>query len=274
MPPRAIDCWVNVNMGDYEPPEHLIRVKEDYLHGGVDFFRSFTPEELLPLMDELGVEKALVQVSVGEDNPRPFDFVERYPERFALAVHLDPRGMMPVLWKLEDMVKQYPVALARVVPFGVDVPPSDPVYYPLYAKCTELDLPLSINTGIPGPPMPGEGQDPMLLDRICLRFPDLKLCMAHGADPWWGVAMRLMIKYKNLHLMTSAYSPKRLPAEFVHFMNTRGQDKVIFASDHPALDMRRCITEAWDLDLRDGVLDKYLYANAERLFFGPRNPRY
>ena len=57
-------------------------------------------------------------------------------------------------------------------------------------------------------------------------------------------------------------------------MNTRGQDKVIFASDHPALDMRRCITEAWDLDLRDGVLDKYLYANADRLFFGPRNPRY
>ncbi|MDE0236979.1 MAG: amidohydrolase, partial [bacterium] len=130
MPPRAIDCWVNVNMGDYKPPEYLIRVKEDYFHGGDDFFRSFTPEELLPLMDELGVEKALIQATVGEDSPRQIDFVERYPERFALALHLDPRGLMPVLWKLEEMVKQYPVALARVVPFGVDVPPSDPVYYP------------------------------------------------------------------------------------------------------------------------------------------------
>jgi predicted TIM-barrel fold metal-dependent hydrolase len=50
-------------------------------------------------------------------------------------------------------------------------------------------------------------------------------------------------------------------------MNTRGQDKIIWASDHPALTMQRTITEAWDLDLREGVLDKYLYANADRLFF-------
>jgi predicted TIM-barrel fold metal-dependent hydrolase len=91
--------------------------------------------------------------------------------------------------------------------------------------------------------------------------------MAHGADPWWGVAIRLMIKYKNLHLMTSAYSPKRLPPELMHFMNTRGQDKIIWASDHPALTMQRTISEAWELDLRDGVLDKYLYTNAKRLFF-------
>ena len=65
---------------------------------------------------------------------------------------------------------------------------------------------LSLNTGIPGPPMPGECQNPMYLDRVCLDFPQLRLCMAHGADPWWGVAIRLMIKYRNLHLMTSAYS--------------------------------------------------------------------
>ena len=112
-----------------------------------------------------------------------------------------------------------------------------PVYYPLYAKCIELDLPVSINTGIPGPPMPGECQDPMYLDRVCLHLPRAALCMAHGADPWWGVAIRLMIKYQNLHLMTSAYSPKYLPPELIHFMNTRGQDKILFASDHPVLPM-------------------------------------
>jgi predicted TIM-barrel fold metal-dependent hydrolase len=31
--------------------------------------------------------------------------------------------------------------------------------------------------------------------------------------------------------------------------------------------MRRCLEEAAKLDLRPGVLDKFLYANAERLFF-------
>ncbi|MBI3302735.1 MAG: amidohydrolase family protein [Deltaproteobacteria bacterium] len=57
-------------------------------------------------------------------------------------------------------------------------------------------------------------------------------------------------------------------------MNTRGQDKIIFASDHPVLPMERCITEAKELDLREDVLDKFLYQNAQRLFFAPRSPRY
>ncbi len=77
-----------------------------------------------------------------------------------------------------------------------------------------------------------------------------------------------MLKYRNLHLMTSAYAPKYLPPDFVHFMNTRGKDKVIFASDHPALTMERAVSEARALDLRPGVHEKYLYDNAARLFFG------
>ena len=52
-------------------------------------------------------------------------------------------------------------------------------------------------------------------------------------------------------------------------MNTRGQDKIMFASDHPVLTFERCIREAEALDLRDGVLDKFLYHNARRLFFEP-----
>ena len=58
----------------------------------------------------------------------------------------------------------------------------------------------------------------MHLDRVCVRFPELKLCMIHGADPWWDTAIRLMIKYKNLRLMTSAWSPKRLPESLLHYM--------------------------------------------------------
>ena len=50
-------------------------------------------------------------------------------------------------------------------------------------------------------------------------------------------------------------------------MNTRGQNKIMFATDHPVISMERCMKEAAELDLRDGVLDKYLYANAEALFF-------
>lgn len=271
---RAIDCWINVNMGETPPPEYLIRVKEDYLKGGDDFFRNFEPGDLLPEMDRLGIERAIVTLSVDAPSERALRFVEKAPERFSLGLGVDPRRMMKGLWEMEALARNYPTACAKVVPFGFDIPPSDAIYYPLYTKCVELDLPITINTGLPGPPMPGECQDPIHLDRVCQRFPDLSVCMAHGADPWWGVATRLMLKYKNLHLMTSAYSPKHFPPELIQFMNTRGKDKILFASDHPALDWERCVTEARALDLRDGVLEKFLYGNANRFFFGERNPRY
>jgi predicted TIM-barrel fold metal-dependent hydrolase len=216
----------------------------------------------------------VLSTSVKRPEEAVLEFCRERPDRFSLAAYVRPTKGMDELWALEDLLADHPVVMARVVPFDFDLPPSDAVYYPLYAKCVELDLPLSLNTGLPGPPVPGECQDPIHLDRVCHRFPDLTICMAHGADPWWDVAIRLMIKWKGLHIMTSAYSPKRLPAEVIHFMNTRGQGKVLFASDNPALGMERCLTEARALDLRDGVLDKYLRDNAERVFFGDRNPRY
>ena len=41
----------------------------------------------------------------------------------------------------------------------------------------------------------------------------------------------------------------------------------MFASDHPVLSFERCVKEAEALPLKEGVLDKFLYTNAERLFW-------
>jgi len=169
--------------------------------------------ELLDEMDEEGVAKAILMDSVAKPSVTARKFVEAKPDRFALAMGgVNLLRPMPALRELSAVVADLPVAYAVVGPsFWGDgqYPPSDAVYYPLYTKCAELGLPLCINTGIPGPPIPGEVQNPIHLDRVCVRFPELKLCMIHGADPWWDVAIRLMLKYRNLRLMTSAWAPKR-----------------------------------------------------------------
>ena len=265
--PRAIDTWVNVNMAATGRPEYLVRVSEDYFKRGEEMFRDLSISELLEAMDQAGVEKAVLTTTAEKPSPHVLSFPQAHPERFVLSASLDPRRGMKALRALERIAREQPVVLARITPFLINLPPNDKVYYPVYAKCIELDLPIAINTGLPGPPVPGQCQDPIYLDEVCIFFPELKLVMAHGADPWWAVAIRLMLKYRNLSMQTSAYAPKYFPPELVHFMNTRGQDKVMFASDHPVLSFERCIREAQALDLREGVLDKFLYANAERLFF-------
>ena len=231
---RAIDCLVNVDFGDVKQPEWMTRVKEDYFKGGDSFLESKELPQLLEEMDANGIEKAILLTKASSDDDRARRYAEAEPDRFALGIGgfnlLKP---MKTVRTLESLARDLPVAYAIVGPsFWGDgnYPPSDAVYYPLYTKCCELDLPLCLNTGIPGPPIPGEAQHPMHLDRVCVRFPELKLCMIHGADPWWDVAIRLMLKYKNLRLMTSAWSPKRLPDSLLHYMRTRGKDRILFAS--------------------------------------------
>jgi uncharacterized protein len=269
---RAIDGLVNVDFADREQPDWMVRVKEDYFKGGDSFFKSPELSELIDRMDANGVERAILLTSVKATEGRALSFVEARPDRFALAAGgfnlLKP---MPTVRALESFVRNNPVAYALVGPsFWGDgmYPPTDPVYYPLYVKCCELDLPLCVNTGIPGPPLPAEPQNPIHLDRVCYRFPELRLCMIHGADPWWDTAIRLMIKYRNLRLMTSAWSPKRLPESLLHYMSTRGHDRILFASDYPVLSMERCLGEIAALDLSDEVRQAWLYDNAQAFFFG------
>lgn len=271
---QVIDCLANVHFGENEQPSWMVRTRDDYFKGPESMFAPVDMSALLDEMDTHGVTKAVLMDNLVKPSVTARKFVEARPDRFALAMGgMNLLRPVPALRELSAVAGDLPVVYAVVGPsFWGDgqYPPSDAVYYPLYAKCAELDLPLCVNTGIPGPPIPGEVQHPIHLDRVCVRFPELRLCMIHGADPWWDVAIRLLIKYRNLRLMTSAWSPKRLPESLLHFMRTRGAGKVIFASDWPVLRMDRVVPEARALDLPPDVLDKYLYRNAADFFFAER----
>lgn len=268
----VIDCLVNVDFADRPMPEFMQKVKDDYFKAGASFFASPELPELIDSMDANGVEKAILLARVDDVEGRALRFVEARPDRFALGIGgLDLLRPMPTMRKLRAFTEHHPVAYTIAGPsFWGDgmYPPTDAVYYPLYTTCCDLDLPLCLNTGIPGPPLPAEPQNPIHLDRVCLRFPELKLSMIHGADPWWDVAIRLMQKYPNLRMMTSAWSPKYLPEELLHFMRTRGKGKVMFATDRPVLSFERCLTEIAALDLPDDVRQGWLHDNANDFFFG------
>ena len=67
---RAIDCLVNVDMGDAEQPEWMIRVKEDTFKAGPSFLKSPELAELLDDMDANGVERAILLTRLGKSGDR------------------------------------------------------------------------------------------------------------------------------------------------------------------------------------------------------------
>jgi predicted TIM-barrel fold metal-dependent hydrolase len=271
LPLRGVDCWVNaISAADAQllRSEFLQRVARDYFHREAELERGTELDDLVQLMDAAGLDRGILTIDAA-DPRRHADMAAQYGGRFLLSAVIDPLQGMAAVRTVDSVVKEHGVRLIRLVPFLFNRPPNDKVCYPIYAKCIELGVAVSVNTGIPGPPMPAEPQRPLYLDEVCLFFPELKIVMAHGADPWWGEAIRLLLKYPNLYMMTSAYLPKYLPPELIHFMNTRGSDKILFATDYPFLPFDRAVDSARDLPLRPGVLEKYLRDNALRLFDWP-----
>ena len=267
----SIDCWVNPltpEQAQQKQPAFLERVAADYFHRAEELARGTPLDEMVAMMEAAGIGRGILTINAAD--PKPFaEMAARYPGRFLLSTVIDPLQGMAAVRTIEQLAKEYDVRLIRLVPFLFNRPPNDKVCYPIYAKCIELGLAVSVNTGIPGPPMPAEPQRPLYLDEICLFYPELTLIMAHGADPWWGEAIRLLLKYPQLYMMTSAYLPKYPPPELIHFMNTRGEDKILFATDFPFLPFDRAVDTAKALPFRPGVLEKYLGGNARRVFRWP-----
>ena len=147
------------------------------------------------------------------------------------------------------------------------VPVSDRRYYPVYQTCIDLDIPIIVNAGIAGPRLPSACQDVMHFDQVCYDFPELRIVMRHGAEPWEELAVKLMLKWPGLYYMTSAFAPKYYPKAIVDYANTRGADKVMYAGYYPmGLSLERIFAELPDVPFRDHVWPKFLRENAVRVF--------
>ena len=155
-------------------------------------------------------------------------------------------------------------------PWGIK--PSDRWFYPLYAKCVEYGLPVFTYVGAPGPLWPMDLNNPAHLDEVALAFPDLTIIAHHIGDPWTDMAVRLAARHEHFYICTSAWSPKAYPAALMQFLGgkwhgVRGCDKTIFASDYPLLDLAITTRDARAMALDPAQLEKFLFANADRLFW-------
>ncbi|HMJ37831.1 MAG TPA: amidohydrolase family protein [Baekduia sp.] len=266
-PTPAVDTFVTPLLWPADQvPEFMRALMSDLFHRDADeVLASRTAAEVLAEMDAAGISTAVLNAVPGRADELA-DWVAAHPDRFLLSAEFDPRQGMKAVREIRRLHDDCGLALVRIVPFMFGIAPNHAAYYPLFAACVDLGLPASVTCGMPGPPMPAEVQRPLHLDDVCRYFPELTLIMAHGADPWWDEAIRLMIRFPNLHMMTSDCAPRYLPAQLIHYLNTRGRKRLMFATGFPVLDFARCRAEAEALDLRPGVLDDYLRGNAERLF--------
>jgi predicted TIM-barrel fold metal-dependent hydrolase len=168
-------------------------------------------EAVLEEMDHFGIERA--QVGVSFERTRGIEAVRAHPDRFFASYEVNPNKGMEGVRALQRAVEELGVKAASAFPAGMtpQVPINDKKLFPFYAKCVELDIPIQVCTGVPGPRVPMACQKTELIDEVCWYFPELKFVMRHGAEPWDALAVKLMLKWPNLYYSTSAFAPATTP---------------------------------------------------------------
>ncbi|MFT5484205.1 MAG: putative TIM-barrel fold metal-dependent hydrolase [Halieaceae bacterium] len=221
----------------------------------------------LEQMDKHGISRAML--GVDDESPTHVTALKQHSQRFFAAYEANANRGMDEVRKIKRLFAEQDIKAVTAFPSGIcpQVPINDKRWYPIYACCVELDIPFCPCVGVPGPRVPMEPQKVEHLDEVCWFFPELKIVMRHGAEPWTELAIKLMIKYPNLHYMTSAFAPKHYPKDIIEYANTRGGDKIMYAGYFPmALSLDRIFSEMENVPFREHVWPKFLNENARRVF--------
>jgi uncharacterized protein len=239
-----------------------------------------TLEAMLAQMDAAGIERALlVACKLGQQGtpgawhmPEEWiaEAVAAHPGRFHGLAGVDPTQGMEGVRRLECAVRDLGFIGAHTYPHWFELPPNHRKYYPFYAKCCELGIPIQMQVGqslvyYDKRPLRSVAQ-PILLDDIACDFPELKIIGIHIGIPWHDEMIAMAWKHDNVFIGSDAHSPRYWPQSFVHYLNSYGRHKVLFGTDYPVLAFGRTMAEIDTLKLNDDAKRLFLRDNALRVY--------
>lgn len=261
------DSWVQATNS---PGELKCQVEAAWGEGFED------DEALIAAMDAAGVQTAFATDLLAWSYRRNarfaadmteqiIDLSSKHPGRIYGLGDYDPFDISGSLRTLEANVKTGAYKGVYVHIYGYDIGLDHRKMYPLYAKCEELEIPVSMQVGHVLEAMPSEHGRPIQLDRIACDFPGLKIIGTHTGWPWVDEMVAVATKWPNVFINISAWLPKYFGPSLLTFMRSRtGSQKVIFGSN--GLDWSRYLTEMDKLELPEDRLNAILRGNAARIF--------
>jgi uncharacterized protein len=267
----VIDVWMQ------HPTQRFLR------HDMLASLRRWTggqiPDEELDIgmtvaaMDAAGVDFGLLSAWSAPHQPplisneEVADWVAAHLGRFAGLACVDLNKPMEAVRELRRCVEELGFKGLRVIPWLWEAPPTDRRYYPLFATCVELGVPFFTQVGHTGPMRPSETGRPIpYIDQVALDFPELVIVGGHIGYPWTEEMIAVCRKHENVYIDTSAYVPKRYPAELIAYMQSgSGRRKVMFGTNYPMIFHQPALDGIDALGLDDEIRELFLAGNARRV---------
>ena len=252
--------------GDREAP-----VPEAVRLHGLDPAQPFAAASLLRELYAAGITRGAGSAIVFAPGPAGADavaaLIAAHPGRCIGQVTVSPPECLGAVRELKRAVRDLGLTGGlRLEPYRWGLPPTDRLYYPLFAACCELGVPVTLHVGQTTLRYPSEPGRPLYIDRVALDFPELTIVCSHLGWPWADEMVAMAWKHPRVFISTAGYPPERYPPFFVHFLRSFGQEKVLFGSDWPLLSIAEPRRHLAALDLPPLVAEKFLGGNAARVF--------
>jgi predicted TIM-barrel fold metal-dependent hydrolase len=291
----AIDMWAPI----LPVPDVMAHVAENYPDEMLGYLRVFYRqpptqetvrarmrgiarplEDVVGLIDAAGITRTLITGfdertsarKVFVPNALVAGIAERYPDRFIPFAGVDILQGMTALRELERLVRERGFRGLSLRPFMIGLPADDRHYYPFYAKCVELGIPLSIHTSANWSAQTiNDLGHPRHLDPVARDFPELRIVLSHGGYPWVLEACLLAWKYPHVYLELAAHRPKYFGEPgtgwepLMRFGQSTIADKVLFGTGWFLLGRapNELVAEFRALPVKPAVMERWLSGNAE-----------
>jgi uncharacterized protein len=246
---------------------------------------ELTVDDAIAALDAAGIARCLItgfdeRASCGKvvmPNEIVASVAGRHPDRFIPFAGADVLRGLPAVRELEHWVRERGFRGLSLRPFMIGLPADDRHYYPFYAKCAELGVPLSIHTSANWSTMVvNDLGHPRHIDVVARDFPELTIIMSHGGYPWVLEAVLLAWKYPNVYLELAAHRPKYFAEPgtgwepLLRFGQSTIADKVLYGSGAFLLGRppAQLVAEFRALPVKPAVMERWLAGNAEALLGG------
>lgn len=199
---------------------------------------------------------------------------DRYPDTFVGAWGaVDPLTPDAALAEVERAAAEDGVIGFHFHPIMGHFSVDDPEHRPLFAKISELGLPVMVDVGTTGmgAGLPGgmgariSHAHPMAVDNLAAALPELTIIAAHPGYPWIDEMTAVALHKGNVFWELSGWAPKYFPPSLRTDVRGRLRHKIMFGSDHPSIPFSRLLEEWAGLGYSEEVLHDVFHRNAERV---------
>ncbi|GAA3739117.1 amidohydrolase family protein [Leifsonia bigeumensis] len=195
------------------------------------------------------------------------------PDRLFGWVGINPLTTMETVRYIDYAVRELGFKAVHVYPHWFGVPINDRLYYPIYAKCAELGVPIGLQVGTQSPRSGAKfSAHPLLLDDVAFDFPELKILGLHLGHPFLTEMLMLCKNHENVYVVADAHPPAHWGSEVLDYIlqkywsNKDGARKVIWGTDYPVQGFAESLRQLRDLELPAETLDLVAGGNARRVF--------